>query len=169
MLTAQVFAPVPFHPATAHMCLELCGIPGSLWHYQPWDQPWFHANLLHRLTVWFPPPEIARQAIYTALEAWAEAPLSTSAVFLVPRILTAKWQSLSRHIVEIKTLDPRILPVPWCGLPIPLVLLYLPTHVRACPLPHHRMDTSTPASVARWHQQQAAQMRGLPPSPVDEQ
>jgi hypothetical protein len=38
-----------------------------------------------RLTVWFPPPEIARQVLTFVFECWAEKPLTTSGLFFIPQ------------------------------------------------------------------------------------
>ena len=74
------------------------------------------------------------------LNAWCERPLTTSAVFVIPRILQHQWRGLSRHLLELATYDPWTLPVD-CQpvLPIPFVILYLGPHVRTLPDPY-RMD-----------------------------
>ena len=114
------------------------------------------------LTVWFPPPELARQVITCAIEAWCERPLTTSSLFVVPRVMTAQWKHLSRHVVEVGTFTPDQLclnqpPM----LPIPIVVLYLPPHTRVLPPP--RMDPPSFSAAQRWHRQQAALVRGLQP------
>ena len=115
-----------------------------------------------RLTVWFPPPELARQLLSFLLETWVERPLTTSALIFVPRVVAAFWFGLSRHLIELPTIYPHVQPLRFAPvLPIPVVVLYLPPFV--CSLsPPHRMERPTLPSDHQWHRQQAAQMRGLP-------
>ena len=112
-------------------------------------------------TVWFPPPELARQLLIEILTLWSERPLSTQALFIIPRVLSGFWQGLSRHIVELSVFSPSAYPlhVP-PSLPIPIVILYLAPHVRHLPT-RDRLDRTPFPSWARSHQQAAEIMRGM--------
>jgi hypothetical protein len=160
-ITQAVFDPVHYDPDLVEHYLSLYDLPRP-WRYQDWRNPWDGEQCFDQLTVWFPPPEIARQAISFALETWVERPLTTSALFFVPRTLMAFWHGLSRHLVELAPIYPHktVMKYP-PALPIPITVLYLPCHVRTLPLP--RLDTPPLPNDARWHRQQAAHMRGLPP------
>jgi hypothetical protein len=164
-LTECVFAPAPYDPQLVWSYVHGYQL-SSRWRYQDWQQLWDPRQCFHTLSVWFPPPELARQAISFMLEAWVEVPLTTSALFFVPRTLMAFWHGLSRHIVELATIYPhrtemRLPPV----LPIPIVVLYLPPHVRSLPI--IRLDSPSLPSNAQWHREQAAYVRGLPPRAIN--
>jgi hypothetical protein len=168
-LTAAVFEPLMPDPVLAGNLARLLG--HDRWRVQAWDTVWEARNLFDKLTIWFPPPELARQAITFTLEAWVERPLTTSALFLVPRVLPSFWHGLSRYIQELPLIRPL---EPWLPmaypprLPIPVVVLYLPSHVRSLPPPESpRMGLPAPAGKIRWHEQQAEQVRGLPPRSLD--
>jgi len=165
-INAAVFAPQPEDPCLVDDLVGHFSLP-SLWRYQPWDSQWDAELLFDRFTVWFPPPEIARQAIIFTLQAWCERPLTTSAMFVVPRILPAFWRGLSKHIQEITVLYPttfqfRVPPL----LPIPVVVLYLPPHTRSLPLPSSGVEPVAPSSGSAWHDRQAEAVRRLPPVPI---
>lgn len=159
--TRAVFDPLPPCPITIqHYVTRLCG--AETWHYRLWDKPWETIDCINKLTVWFPPPEIARQVITFALETWVESPTKTSALFFIPRILLSFWRSLSKHLIEVDSIRPELTQLS-CPpiLPIPIVVLFLPRHVRV--FPKDSLDTPASSDIARWHREQAAQMRGLPP------
>jgi hypothetical protein len=160
---ADVFAPVEFSRTHIPWVLEAASLPPStpiVW--QPWDGSWASSKFLHRVTLWCPPPEIARQFIAHVILLWTESPHDTSVLFLIPRILQRQWSSLSRHIVEVKVIQPPLLPWrPDSVLPIPVVLLHLPTYVRSLPSIPDRLDRPTPPPDAEWHREQADFLRGL--------
>jgi hypothetical protein len=131
---------------------------------QPWATQWWASHLIDRITVWFPPPEIARQAITFVLSAWVQRPATTSALFFVPRVIPGFWFGLSRHIRELDLFRPREFaldtqPV----LPIPVVVLYLAPHVPSL-RPRHRMDLPPTPKGLKWHRTEAELLRRLPPS-----
>lgn len=159
-----------FDPATPcptlmqHYIDQLCGAePG---HYRAWNSPWQTASCIDRLTVWFPPPEIARQVISFILEIWVERPLTTSALFFIPRVLLSFWRGLSKHLIEVDCIRPELTnlshpPI----LPIPIVVMFLPRHVRT--ISKQGLDPPSASHVARWHREQATYMRGLSPRLLD--
>ena len=168
-LTAAVFAPLQHDPQLVQDYLAQLACTDDTYHLQEWNSPWEGAALLHQLTVWYPPPEIARQAIIFMLETWVEAPLTTSALFFVPRTVPSFWHGLSRHLEEVDCFIPSAKPLASPPLlPIPIIVLYLPRHERTLPIsrPPHRMDTDQHPSTIRWHEEQAALMRRLPPAPI---
>ena len=115
------------------------------------------------MSVWFPPPEIARQLVSNVLELWVEAPLTTAALFFIPRILKGQWQGLHHSLVELTVLQPREVPLKHQPLlPIPFVVLYLPPHTRSVsPL---RLGSVASGPNLQWHRQQAEYVRGLSPT-----
>lgn len=160
-IISAIFDPLPFDPTLVHRALQEVA-PGPALFYQDWNSPWDARNFFHKTTVWFPPPEIARQAILFALESWCEAATTSAALFIVPRILPAFWWGLSKHLVELKSIYPhkelmRRPPV----LPIPVCVLYLPPYVHRLPS-HSRLERPTPPANLHWHKRQASLMHGLP-------
>jgi hypothetical protein len=73
----------------------------TAWRYQPWQEVWDAGKFFHQCTVWFPPPEIARQALIFTLEAWVEKPLTSSALFFIPRIVADSWRDLFHRLDEL--------------------------------------------------------------------
>jgi hypothetical protein len=171
-LTRAIFDPLPFDPLLVdhfHSMIPHHGFrpPASPWHYRHWESTWDAASCFDRCTVWFPPPELARQVICFILDAWVEQPLTTSALIFVPRVVQAFWWGLCRHIKELGTIYPHLTPLRCQPLvPIPVVVLYLPPHQRSLPT-KDRLDFAAVPPEAYWHREQAAQMRGLSPRPVD--
>jgi hypothetical protein len=166
-LTRSIFEPLQFdHELVTRSLRQLPWLglrqPMSSWHYQDWSQQWHAESCFNVCTAWFPPPEIARQAITFSLEAWSERPLTTSFIFFVPRVVPAFWYGLSRHIYELETIYPHKTPL---RLPpsvcIPIVVLYIAPHQRSLPT-KDRLAISPLPSNAKWHQRQATSVRGLP-------
>ena len=171
-LTAAVFAPmVPDMELAFHYASRM-GYEGPI-QLHDWHQPWGR-DLFDHLSVWFPPPELARQCLIGILEAWVERPHTTSALILVPRTLSRCWLGLSRYIQLIDTIYPAEFPLRHPPmLPIPILVLYIPPHTPSLPSTRG-MGPSTKPTGFRWHDGEAARMRGLPrrdpselrPSPV---
>ena len=130
-----------------------------------WDGPWDAGTIIDRCTVWFPPPEMARQCISLALEAYIERPLTTSALFVVPRVVQAFWWGLSKCLHELPTIFPHKTPlrIP-PRVPIPVIVLYLPPHERVLPPLSNRLERIPRSRAERWHLDQAAFVRRLPPT-----
>lgn len=160
-LLQSIFDPLPFDPSLVWEALP--STTSHRWRHQHWAQAWKAAECFDTLSVWFPPPEVARQAITFMLETWCEKPYTTSALFFVPRVVPSFWWGLSRYLRELPTINPhqRHLNFPPI-LPIPITVLYLPPHVPALPNPSdHRVDKPPPAFAVRPHRQQADHLRGL--------
>jgi len=97
------------------------------------------------------------------LNTWMEQPLTTSAVFIIPRILQHQWRGLSHHLQEIATFKPCTQILEWQPtLPIPFVVLYLGPHIRTLPEPP-RMDGPPLSFTAQWHWEQAQLLHWLLP------
>ena len=138
-------------------------IPWERWDMARWDRAWSTIPVLGRGTVWFPPPELARNVITHVLDRYTEAPLTTTALFFVPRVVPAFWKGLSKHLVELPLLHPHSSDLAFPPLlPIPIMVLYLPPHLRTKPT-KNRLDKAPPPLRAQWHQRQAALMRGVSP------
>jgi hypothetical protein len=104
---------------------------------------------------------MAQQMLYFLLGLWIERPLTTSFAILVPRVMQRDWQFLSRYIQQVGEYAADSVP---CGtsdsnLPIPLVLLYCPPHIRSLK-PRRAPKNAVPASSKR-HREQADAVRGL--------
>ena len=164
-INAAVFAPLAFDYCFTQWLLatHLPGAHPTRWRYQSWEATSDMQALFDQLTIWYPPPEMARQAITFMLNAWIERPTTTAAMFIIPRILQHQWQGLSQHLQEVATYHPRELPLDQQPLlPIPLTILYLGPHVRTLPDPH-RMDMPALPFKVRWHWEQARLLCRLPP------
>ena len=158
-LTASIFSPVPVDMDLAYRIQLDFSLPGTL-RYHHWSKPW-GKHLFDHLSVWFPPPEIAHQCLIGILEAWVERPLTTSALIFVPRTMVGNWSSLSKHLQELTVLDPRSTPFSHPPeLPIPIIVLYLPSHTRSLPS-SSPLDPSPVPNRYRWHQRAAEAVRGL--------
>jgi hypothetical protein len=168
-LTQAVFDPVPYDPDLVIPYLQnlhKLGYPCSNWRYCDWQQPWSPSRIFDRLLVWIPPPEVARQVIFFVLETWVKKPFTTSALSFIPRTVPAFWRGLSRHLIELDTIFPHLVPLRLPPLlPIPIIILYLPTHQRSLPTQDRLVFAPLPAG-AHWHWEQAAQLRRLPPEPL---
>ena len=159
-IAAQVFSPIQPDFTLVHSIVKQFGL-STRWIYCDWHKLWTLYPVMDSFTVWFPPPELARQLLIKILTLWSERPLSTQALFIIPRVLSGFWQGLSRHIVELSVFSPSAYPlhVP-PSLPIPIVILYLAPHVRHLPT-RDRLDRTPFPSWARSHQQAAEIMRGM--------
>ena len=170
-LTRSIFEPLPFDPDLVDHYLHQLPFLGmrpplGIWRHQDWSENWAPESFFDVCTAWFPPPEIARQAITFSLEIWAERPLTTSFIFFVPRVLPAFWYGLSRHIVELGTIYPHKTPLRFPLLVcIPIIVLYLSPYLCSLPTKDRLAKSPLPAN-ATWHQQQAASVRRLQPRPL---
>jgi hypothetical protein len=123
---------------------------------------WTWDSIGNQTSIWTPSPEVAHQAITSFLDLWVERSATTSAVFLIPRILQRDWGFLSKHVVELGVFDPRDLP--WgCRFHslIPFCLLYVPRYVRSLPSPTRLDMRPFPTRFERWCNHQAEELRGL--------
>ena len=164
MLTAAVFAPLTPDPNLILSYINQYHLP-STYRLQPWSDQWIASTLLDSFSVWFPPPEIARQAITFMLQAWVQRPNTTSALFFIPRVTPGCWFGLSRHIKELAMASPcdfALLDQPL--LPIPIIVLYLAPHVRTLSDSSNRLDKSPMPKGLQYHRCQAEHLRRLPPS-----
>lgn len=176
VLLTSIFSPIMSDPALVHhyvSCHVLeyhrshCLPIGSWlreWFIAPWDELWCTLPVMDQFSVWFPPPELARQVLSYVLYRYVESPLTTAALFFVPRVLPAFWHNLSKYVVELPTFFPHLSDLPSFSsvLPIPVVVLYLPPHQRRLPT-KDRLDISPSPYRARWHRQQAEELRRVSP------
>lgn len=169
-ITQAVFDPLPFDAALTQFYvnqLPRLHHENRTWHHCNWQKVWNAHVVFDRLTVWFPPPELARQVLTFVLNSWAERPLTTSGLFFIPRTVPAFWRGVSRHLIELPSLLPHEVSLPFPPLlPIPVIVLYLPPHQRSLSTKDRLARVTTPPN-ARWHREQAALLRGLSPLPVD--
>ena len=151
-----------YSPALGKWALEAVGLAVST-QYQLQDtlSRWSYEEIYGKLSMWFPVPEVARQALVRFLDIWVEGPTKTSGIFLVPRIMQKDWGYICKHVLVIGEYYPGTLPESCMyDSHIPFVLMYVPCYGRSLPLPS--LDHSTPASFHRkWHTEQAESLRGL--------
>jgi hypothetical protein len=170
VLLPGIFAPLPFDPILVNSYVQE-EIPAyhaangghhkapSRWHGRRWDEPWKAEQCFNRLTVWLPPPEIARDVISFILNCHVEQPEHTSGLFFIPRVLPAAWRGLSRRLIELTTVNPRTADLLYPPvLPIPITVLYLPPHRGEIPS-RNKLDQPPAPHRARWHKRQAEYMR----------
>lgn len=164
--TRAVFDPLPYCPILVQQYVaQFCN--NEKWSHQPWKATWDATQCLNRLTVWFPPPELARQVLTFMLETWVERPLTTSALFFIPRILLSFWRGLSQHLIELDCIKPHVTPLTRPPiLPITVIVLLLPRHIWQYST--DRVDQPPASQLARWHREQATHMRGLLPRVLTE-
>jgi hypothetical protein len=164
-LTQAVFEPLQFDPLLVESYISEYGLAPQ-YVYCDWKTTWNARICFDQLSVWFPPPELARQVLIFMLETWAERPLTSSSLFFIPRTVPAFWWGLSRHLIELSTIYPHLTPLRYPPLlPIPVVVLYLPPHQRCLSIKDRLAPSAVPAN-AFWHRQQAALLRGLPPKSI---
>ena len=164
-LTQAVFEPLQFDPLLVESYISDYDLARQ-YVYCDWSTTWKAQICFDRMSVWFPPPELARQVLIFMLETWAERPLTSSSLFFIPRTVPAFWWGLSRHLIELPTIYPHLTPLRYPPLlPIPVVVLYLPPHQR-CLSTKDRLARSAVPADAFWHRQQAALLRGLPPKSI---
>ena len=168
VLTRAVFEPLTFDPALVRRYVCDYQLP-SVWRYQDWNQVWEANDLFDRFSVWFPPPELARQVLTFTLETWCEQPLTTAALFFIPRTVPAFWWGLSRHLIELATVYPHVTSLV-CPplLPIPIIVLYLAPYRRSLSN-NSRLERTPLPPNAFWHWEQRALLRGLPPGILPEE
>ena len=124
-----------------------------------WQDQWSADQVFNTFSTWIPPPEMASQAVSNVMNSWVEQPWNSSALFMVPRILTRSWQYLSKSITMVDVL--KVGTCPFIQHPVPVVLLYLAPHVRSLPSKKSlRLDTS-PLPDFNCISAEAALLRGL--------
>jgi hypothetical protein len=161
LLTKAVFAPLTFDSELVDFYVQDFDLP-RIWRYQDWNMIWNANDLFDRFTIWFPPPDIACQALTFTLETWVEKPLTTSALFCIPRAVPAFWWGLSRHLIELTTVYPHLVNLIYPPLlPIPIIVLYLGPYHHSLPT-KDRLERASLPSNFYWHQQQRTLLRGLP-------
>jgi hypothetical protein len=162
-LTASIFAPCGPDGAMVDRIVNEHKLCWPSWNMVHWDKAFDPTLWLHNQTVWFPPPEIARQCLCAFMEAWVESPLDTTALFFVPHVLPAFWHSLSKNITELGSIKASELSSP-PPLPIPVIVLYIAPHIRCLPSPRDNyLDGYQPPGY-REHKREAEAVRGLPPA-----
>jgi hypothetical protein len=109
-LTQAVFEPLCFDPGLVSCYIDSLSLAQE-YVYCKWNLVWDARKCFDRLSVWFPPPEIARQVLLFMLEVWSERPLTSSSLFFIPRTVPAFWWGLSRHLVELPTIYPHLTPL----------------------------------------------------------
>ena len=156
-LLDMALAPIRFAPRWMDWLQAVYPLhPFSPKPYQDAHTPWNASHVRGRHTIWTPRPEVAAQTISFVLKAWIEQPHTSSAVFVVPRVLTRDWQHLSRHVVTVGIFSPGDCPVIHHLLPV--VVLFMAPFVRCTP--SLRLDSCT-VSHSPYAVREAEFVRGL--------
>jgi hypothetical protein len=161
-ILSEIFAPVPMCPTIGEWACRMAGLPVSIpWFHRRWDTQWSYDSVADQLTVWAPPPEIAAQLLHFLLMVYVEAPMTTTAVILIPRILQRRWSGMSNVVIEVGSYKRTDVPV-LChtNLTIPIVILLIPYHVRRLS-PVHRMDSSSTTADQRTHAAAKTHLYGM--------
>jgi hypothetical protein len=123
---------------------------------------WTKSDMVKRDCIWSVSPTVARQAFTAAALAWAESPLDSSHLFIVPRVMQRDFGRVNRHIIYLGQFDPKELPLQTHPCRVPLLLFYLPPHRRSlASQPFRRLDLPTFPRMPAWVSKQVAYMRGL--------
>ena len=165
--TARVFRALPSSPSLiSWMVAQAAALHPSVvdrhWSAIGSDDLWHGSSIIGQSTCWFPAPETARQVLNSILYSWVEAPLATEMLVLIPRVMRRAWRRVNKHILELGVFLADTVPLAaHFGTDIPVVLLYLPRHVRRLPDPSHRVEQAPVPGRLRWHSEQADHVRGL--------
>jgi hypothetical protein len=163
---AQLFEPFALDRPLIEWAYRKAGLvmPPNLRTFTDLD-PWPKGDMIKQDCVWSLSPTVARQALTAAALAWAESPLDSSHLFIVPRVMQRDFGRVNRHILYLGQFNPKDLAFLAHPCRVPLLLFYLPPHRRSLfSTPARRLDLPTfptfphpPAWVAR----QVAYMCGL--------
>jgi hypothetical protein len=135
--------------------------PTCLLH-QPPLLPWRRSRLMHNHCVWSLDPALAREAMTVACLAWAESPLDSSHVFVVPKILQRTFGRVNRHMIFLGQFDPSALFSLSHPCLVPLLIYYLPPFIRTFPIVSDRGVEPPPSGrIPPWITQQVTHLRGL--------
>ena len=162
-IASSVLDAVPFTLSLGHWLLCQAGLP---WWYSynhfGTSTRWAFDSIFGQLSIWTPSPETARQALRSFLDIWVEGATTTSAIFVIPRVMQRDWGFLSKHVHEISLVYPQDLPDSCSFVShVPFVVLHVPPYVRSLPPPESLDVTTGPTFFPRWHQEQADYVRGL--------
>jgi hypothetical protein len=117
--------------------------------------------VMNCLTVWAPPPEIVNQLIHFLLLCYVEAPLTTTSIIILPRVLQRRWQGMSKVVREVGIYQRDVVPIVChTNLTIPIILLLIPFHSRQMPAAH-RLDSSSSTAVQRLHEAEKTHLHGM--------
>jgi hypothetical protein len=160
---AELFEPFVLDSALINWAYLQAGVtPPSQAHPFTDLLAWPRGDMVKRHCVWSVSPTVARQAFTTAALAWAESPLDSSHLFIVPRVMQRDFGRVNRHIQFIGQFSPKDLPFLSHPCRVPLLLFYLPPHSRSLvPKIPRRLDLPTFPRMPPWVARQVAYMRGL--------
>ena len=162
VILSDIFAPLPFSPAVGDWARQEAGISENVpWFHRRWDGQWQFQSVQNCLTVWTPPPEVAAQLLHFLLHCYVEAPLTTACLLVIPRILQRRWSQMSRLVREIGIYQRSCVPfICHSVLTIPVVLIYIPYHIRVLPDPY-RLDETPIPSQQRLHEATTTYLRRM--------
>ena len=159
-INQQIFLPVIPSPELGIWALQEAGVRNSWPCWLDYSRVRDWRCVLHRCTLWAPPPECARQVLVAYLSQWVQDPWDTQAIFLVPRVLQRDWGRVAKYIREVGVYCGELLPEPArFEAHIPFVLLHIAPHVPT--LRADRMGLPPKAKPPMPHWEQAEEVRGL--------
>lgn len=160
-LTGSVFRPVHPDPWYLYHAAQRFNLAPT-WEHFPWFSSWDGSLVLHRRTIWFPPPEATRQLLCFLLSTWVESPLDTGCLVILPRVMSENWKGLSQFLDELCTIYPKDIPLRCqLPLPIPIIVLHLSPHTRCLSRQLHRMEPFATPAHAPQHIREADRLRAL--------
>ena len=127
-------------------CFSLGEIPKLQWNlkwgYQMDLSSWNKGDLMHKNTLWYLSPTIAKQGFLYALQCWYKSPWDSSHLFIVPRIMLREFGRVSKSV--------QYLGKPWdmhvgFDVVVPFVLFYLPPFNRTRTVHLHKLRIATNA------------------------
>jgi hypothetical protein len=161
---AELFEPFPLTRPLIEWAYRQAGVdlPTRVRSFTDLDS-WSKGDMIKQHCVWSLSPTVARQALTTAALAWAESPLDSSHLFIVPRIMQRDFGRVNRHILYLGQYDPKeMLFLTNHPCRVPLLVFFLPPHRRSLlSKPPHRLDLSSFPRMPPWVARQVSYMRGL--------
>jgi hypothetical protein len=162
IILRDIFATLEFSNDVGDWARSQALLPPSIpWSHPAWDAPWTFSSVVNQLTIWNPPPEMASQLLHFLLHVYVETSSTTACLsILVPRILQLRWSRMSAVVRTVGIYQRSVIPL-LCRsvITIPVVLLYIPFHIRR--LPANRLDSLAITARERIHQAEATSLRRM--------
>jgi hypothetical protein len=168
-ITRAVFAPATYDATIVNSYVTQFGL-GDWYQHHRWDQTWDARNCFDRLTVWFPPPEVARQLLIFLLETWAEKPTTTSALVYSPLFLVGPVSVFDGTSDDLSTLNSHSVPTfgsdtHLCSVLTPLSLFSTWPSKVGLASPERQVNMASATSrAAAWAAADLSLMTQLPPN-----
>lgn len=167
----DIFRPAIFSYDLMAAVFHILGLPPKFqsWNVMTEHTPWPSHLLLNASTFWVLPSQLARQAVLQASYSYCEAPLTTSHIFVIPRLQLRQFQRINKYYHFLGPFWD--LPVGFIPL-VPFVILYFSPYNRVYEYyreksnkqQHPYLDFTSNIRQPYWIKAQVSNMYGLPPS-----